>query len=164
MLSFWESSLFWRVHVYWNLCSWCSRLRHYRVCLHDVTAAMLGEEWNILLGTELYFYANSTFCFYYANMASGHMSEHTIEWGIELASKNEPTWAAIPVEVNNEYGNIPIRGYVLNRNSKGWTHLHLHHWWLKFTHVTSSHNDSTKQKKRNEYNCYYSYSISGFQT
>ena len=34
----------------------------YRVFPHDVTAAML-EEWNILLGIELHFYANSSFCF-----------------------------------------------------------------------------------------------------
>ena len=39
-----------------------STTKGYRVCSHDVTAAML-ETWNILLGIKFYFYANPSFNF-----------------------------------------------------------------------------------------------------
>ena len=38
------------------------RLSQFAGGVNKETAAML-EEWNILLGIELYFYANSSFCF-----------------------------------------------------------------------------------------------------
>ena len=47
------------------------------------------EEWNILLGIKLYFYANLSFCFIMQTiMASGHMSEHTLLIPVSIASSN----------------------------------------------------------------------------
>ena len=59
---------------------WSLRTLFNRVCSHDVTAAML-EEWNILLGIELYFYANYSFCFIICKYGFwSHERTHSIVW------------------------------------------------------------------------------------
>ena len=41
----------------------CHVISHMRTRYSALSAAAMLEEWNILLGTELYSYANSSFCF-----------------------------------------------------------------------------------------------------
>ena len=62
------------------------------VCSHDVTAAML-EEWNILLGIELYFYANSSFC----SLCKYSLWSHERTHSIRLVSKRFRAFRTLPL-------------------------------------------------------------------
>ena len=77
----------------------------YRVCSHDVTGAML-EEWNILLGIELYFYANSSFVSLCKYGFWSHERTHSIVRTHFRCAPSANTKAAVIIfPISGDYGN-----------------------------------------------------------